>query len=112
MVELSWEPRATVFKNFLTPEECDTLIALACPFPQLQLYFMFIIFVLWFGMHATFQSTVITSKHPFVSESMFLLASAHVHITQTLPSLLFVNKYAFYFWRLFHHSDCQVVSLI
>lgn len=35
MVELSWEPRATVFKNFLTPEECDTLIALACPFTQL-----------------------------------------------------------------------------
>ncbi len=36
MVELSWEPRATVFKNFLTPEECDTLIALACPFTRLM----------------------------------------------------------------------------
>jgi hypothetical protein len=29
MVELSWKPRATVFKNFLSAEECELLIALA-----------------------------------------------------------------------------------
>jgi hypothetical protein len=28
MVELSWKPRATVFKNFLSAEECELLIAL------------------------------------------------------------------------------------
>lgn len=27
VVELSWEPRAFLFKNFMTDEECDTLIA-------------------------------------------------------------------------------------
>ncbi|KAK9838186.1 hypothetical protein WJX81_007420 [Elliptochloris bilobata] len=31
MVELSWRPRATIFKNFLTPQECDMLIALSRP---------------------------------------------------------------------------------
>ena len=31
MVELSWRPRATLFKSFLTPEECESLIALVRP---------------------------------------------------------------------------------
>lgn len=28
VVELSWEPRAFLFKKFLTDEECDSIIAM------------------------------------------------------------------------------------
>lgn len=31
MLELSWKPRSTFLKGFLTPEECETLIALVRP---------------------------------------------------------------------------------
>ena len=33
MLELSWKPRSTFLKGFLTPEECEALIALARPSP-------------------------------------------------------------------------------
>ena len=31
MLELSWKPRSTFLKGFLTPEECEALIALVRP---------------------------------------------------------------------------------